>query len=107
MQVKVIERTFKVVGASEPAAQFTFITSGTLHIWFPEIGLQMEAHRNQLRIEECTIIYTNGLHYDQRRAFWSVTLSAEDIEEFKQIMSDLNKSSHRAKLPERRRKVAA
>jgi len=105
MQIKVIERRFRLAGENDCVAQFTFITSGTLHIWFPEIGLQMEAHRHQLRMQDCTIIYTDGLHYGQQRALWSLTLHAEDIEEFKDIMSKFNQPSHRAKLLTQKRKA--
>lgn len=58
MQVAVVEKTFRIVGKGSLMAQFTFISSGTLHIWFPDVGLQMEAHCKELRIEDCTIIYT-------------------------------------------------
>lgn len=34
----------------------------------------MEAPCNQLRSENDTQRYTNGLHYSQARAFWSLTL---------------------------------
>lgn len=44
MQVAVVEKTFRIVGKGSLIAQFTFISSGTLHIWFPDVGLQMEAH---------------------------------------------------------------
>lgn len=56
MQVAVVEKTFRIVGKGSLMAQFTFISSGTLHIWFPDVGLQMEAHCKELRIEDCTII---------------------------------------------------
>ncbi|WOE82887.1 hypothetical protein [Aeromonas veronii] len=54
MQVAVVEKTFRIVGKGSLIAQFTFISSGTLHIWFPDVGLQMEAHCKELRIEDCT-----------------------------------------------------
>ncbi|MFM4985868.1 hypothetical protein ACEUB5_19540 [Aeromonas veronii] len=44
MQVAVVEKTFRIVGKGSLIAQFTIISSGTLHIWFPDVGLQMEAH---------------------------------------------------------------
>ncbi|WP_421274156.1 hypothetical protein [Aeromonas veronii] len=54
MQVAVVEKTFRIVGKKGALiAQFTFISSGTLHIWFPDVGLQMEAHCKELRIEDC------------------------------------------------------
>ncbi|WP_429144431.1 hypothetical protein [Aeromonas veronii] len=53
MQVAVVEKTFRIVGKGSLMAQFTFISSGTLHIWFPDVGLQMEAHCKELRIEDC------------------------------------------------------
>ncbi|MGL6356417.1 hypothetical protein [Aeromonas veronii] len=74
MQIQVIEKTFRLAGESEQVAQFTLTTSGILHIWFPEIGLQMEAHRNQLRIQNNTIIYTDRLDYGEQRAHWALTL---------------------------------
>ncbi|WP_429238744.1 hypothetical protein [Aeromonas veronii] len=52
MQVAVVEKTFRIVGKGSLMAQFTFISSGTLHIWFPDVGLQMEAHCKELRIED-------------------------------------------------------
>ncbi|BCS47655.1 hypothetical protein JUNP479_0318 [Aeromonas jandaei] len=58
MQIQVFEKTFRLAGEKEQVVQFTFTTSGALHIWFPEIGQQMEAHRNQLLIQNHTIIYT-------------------------------------------------
>lgn len=87
MQVTVIERTFRLVGENELFAQFTFITSGIIHIWFPTTGLQMEAHRNHIHIQDSTIIYTDGLSSDQHRALWSLTLHSEDIKEFISIIS--------------------
>lgn len=107
MQINVIERTFRLAGTGDRVAQFTFITSGTLYIWFPETGLQMEVRRHQLRIQDGTITYTDGLQYGQRRALWSLTLHAGDIEEFNHIMSQFNHPTHRAKLPERRRNAVA
>ena len=77
MQVAVVEKTFRIVGKGSLIAQFTFISSGTLHIWFPDVGLQMEAHCKELRIEDCTIIYTNGLHHD-------------DMNELKRILQQFN-----------------
>lgn len=38
MQVAVVEKTFRIVGKGSLIAQFTFISSGTLHIWFPDVG---------------------------------------------------------------------
>ena len=68
MQVKVIERTFRLVGENELFAQFTFITSGIIHIWFPTTGLQMEAHRNHIHIQDSTIIYTDHVQNLKRQA---------------------------------------
>lgn len=92
MQVAVVEKTFRIVGKGSLIAQFTFISSGTLHIWFPDVGLQMEAHCKQLRIEDCTIIYTNGLHHGQPRALWSLTLHPDDMSELKRILQQFNTS---------------
>ncbi|ATL92541.1 hypothetical protein CK911_06745 [Aeromonas sp. CU5] len=92
MQVAVVEKTFRIVGEETLVAQFTFISSGTLHIWFPNVGLQMEAHCKQLRIEEGTIIYTNGLQHGQPRALWSLTLHPEDMNELKRILQQFNNS---------------
>ncbi|MEV3831375.1 hypothetical protein RI534_19320 [Aeromonas allosaccharophila] len=92
MQVAVVEKTFRIVGKGSLIAQFTFISSGTLHIWFPDVGLQMEAHCKQLRIEDCTIIYTNGLHHGQPRALWSLTLHPDDMNELKRILQQFNTS---------------
>lgn len=90
MQVAVVEKTFRIVGKGSLMAQFTFISSGTLHIWFPDVGLQMEAHCKELRIEDCTIIYTNGLHHGQPRALWSLTLHPDDMNELKHILQQFN-----------------
>lgn len=102
MQLSVVEKTFKLAGDGELAAQFTFITSGTVHVWFPRMGLQMEAHRDQLRIQENTVIYTDGLQYGQRRALWALTIHDEDIEEFKFMMSLLNQPPNYKNRPARR-----
>lgn len=91
MQVAVVERTFRIVGESSLIAQFTFISSGTLHIWFTDVGLQMEAHYKQLRIADCTIIYTNGFHLGQPSALWSLTLHPDDMNELKRILQQLNR----------------
>ncbi|MFQ1618196.1 hypothetical protein ACK34R_07060 [Aeromonas veronii] len=90
MQVAVVEKTFRIVGKGSLMAQFTFISSGTLHIWFPDVGLQMEAYCKELRIEDCTIIYTNGLHHGQPRALWSLTLHHDDMNELKRILQQFN-----------------
>lgn len=95
MQIQVIEKKFRLAGESEQVAQFTLTTSGILHVWFPEIGLQMEAHRNQLRIQNNTIIYTDRLDYGEQRAHWALTLHADDMKEFKKVMSKHNRPVHR------------
>ncbi|MEH8151196.1 hypothetical protein [Aeromonas veronii] len=95
MQIQVIEKTFRLAGESEQVAQFTLTTSGILHIWFPEIGLQMEAHRNQLRIQNNTIIYTDRLDYGEQRAHWALTLHEDDMKDFKKVMSKHNRPVHR------------
>lgn len=102
MQIQVFEKTFRLAGENEQVAQFTFTTSGALHIWFHEIGIQMEAHRNQLRIQNHTIIYTGGLDYGEHRAHWALTLHAEDIKEFKKIMSRFHLNRHLAVHSQRR-----
>ncbi|WP_429018378.1 hypothetical protein [Aeromonas allosaccharophila] len=102
MQLSVVEKTFKLAGDGELTAQFTFITSGTVHVWFPRMGLQMEAHRDQLRIQENTVIYSDGLQYGQRRALWALTIHDEDIEEFKFMMSLLNQPPNYKNRPARR-----
>ncbi|WP_141742608.1 hypothetical protein [Aeromonas hydrophila] len=67
----------------------------------------MEAHRHQIRIEDCTIIYTEGLHYGQRRALWALTLHAEDIEEFQNILSGLSNVTAALPPADRKRWVTA
>lgn len=51
----------------------------------------MEAHRNQLRIQNNTIIYTDRLDYGEQRAHWSLTLHADDMKGFKKVMSKHNR----------------
>ncbi|MFB2864813.1 hypothetical protein [Aeromonas sp. MdU4] len=102
MQLRVVEKTFKLAGDGDIIAKFSFITSGTVHIWFPNLGLQMEAHHNQLRIQDNTIMYTDGLHYGQCRALWALTLHHEDVAEFKRAMSQFNQQPPRKKMPARR-----
>lgn len=92
MQVAMVEKTFRIVGQRTMVAQFTFISSGTLHIYFPDVGLQMEAHCKLLRIEDNTLIYTNRLHHDQPRALWSLTLHPDDMDELKRILQRVNGS---------------
>jgi len=107
MQLSVVEKTFKLAGDGDFVAQFTFITSGTVHVWFPNIGLQMEAHCNQLRIQDNTLIYTDGLQYGQRRALWALTLHDEDITEFICTLSQFNQPPHRTKTPARKHRAVA
>jgi len=90
MQIVVVEKTFRIVGAGTLTAQFTFLSSGFLHIWFSDVGLQMEAHCTHLRIEDCTIIYSNGRHHDQPRALWSLTLHPEDMAQLKAVLQQIN-----------------
>lgn len=89
MPLDIIKKQYKVVGQGELMAQFTLIPSGTLNIWFPETGLQMEAPCNQLRFENDTILYTNGMHYSQARAFWSLTLHGVDMSELKRLIIEV------------------
>ncbi|ATM00999.1 hypothetical protein CK910_22845 [Aeromonas sp. CA23] len=102
MQISVIEKTFKLAGDDGLKAQFTFITSGTVHIWFQETGLQMEAHHNHLRMQNNTLIYTDGLNHGQHRALWALTVHDEDITEFKEVMSLLKPQPHRKNMPKRK-----
>lgn len=102
MQIKVIEKTFRLAGENNLVAQFTFITTGTVHICLPGTGLQMEAHRDQIRIQDCTIIYNEGLYHGQRRALWALSLHAEDIAEFRTVLSELTRSPPQHKMPERK-----
>lgn len=84
-----IKKYYKIVGHGDLKAQFTLIPCGYLNIWFPETGLQMEAPCNQLRFENDTLLYTNGLHYSQARAFWSLTLNTVDMSELKTLIIEV------------------
>ncbi|MFB2864815.1 hypothetical protein [Aeromonas sp. MdU4] len=99
MPLDIIKKQYKVVGQGELMAQFTLIPSGTLNIWFPEMGLQMEAPCNQLRFENDTILYTNGMHYSQARAFWSLTLNPADMSELKTLIIEVCTSTRRSHQP--------
>lgn len=111
MPMDIIKKTYKIVGQGDLMAQFTLIPSGTLNIWFPETGLQMEAPCNQLRFENATLLYTNGMHYSQERAFWSLTLHAVDMDELKMLIKDICKSTRKQQqsttLPKRKWWLAA
>lgn len=111
MPLDIIKKTYKLVGQTDLIAQFTLIPSGTLNIWFPETGLQMEAPYNQLRFENDTLLYTNGMHYSQARAFWSLTLKARDMSELKKLIIEICTQSrplhHSTPMPKRKRWLAA
>ncbi|UDN24872.1 hypothetical protein [Aeromonas veronii] len=106
MPIDIIKKTYKIVGQGDLMAQFTLIPSGTLNIWFPETGLQMEAPCSQLRFENDTLLYTNGMHYSQARAFWSLTLHAVDMNELKRLIMDMCSNVHishpRTPIPKRK-----
>ncbi|BBR39728.1 hypothetical protein WP3W19E03_22530 [Aeromonas veronii] len=89
MPLDIIKKTYKIVGQGDLMAQFTLIPSGTLNIWFPDTGLQMEAPCSQLRFENDTLLYTNGMHYSQARAFWSLTLHGVDMSELKRLIIEV------------------
>ncbi|WP_050514391.1 hypothetical protein [Aeromonas finlandensis] len=111
MPLDIIKKTYKIVGQGDLMAQFTLIPSGTLNVWFPETGLQMEAPCNQLRFENDTLLYTNGMHYSQARAFWSLTLNTVDMSELKTIIiemcTDTRKSHQLTPMPKRKRWLVA
>ncbi|WP_303842973.1 hypothetical protein [Aeromonas sobria] len=111
MPLDIIKKTYQLVGQTDLIAQFTLIPSGTLNIWFPETGLQMEAPYNQLRFENDTLLYTNGMHYSQARAFWSLTLKGTDMSELKKLIIEICTQSrplHQpTPMPKRKRWLAA
>ena len=39
--------------------------------------------------ENDTLLYTNGMHYSQARAFWSLTLHGVDMSELKRLIIEV------------------